>query len=197
MANRAQFTRRGFLTLRVRNDKFPVKAGRAQFVKHAFGLTALDESNDKRLRLYFDRFPDTREEAERFRGYLMGLNRNREFERANLHIQLEDIAEVDSHDHVLLQCADIVMGAMAFRLNDRHKEKLAQSRRRGKRTIAKEKLYKFILQQIRSIRPGFNPGVSTGGQSDPTIRLNSPYLHWCFTPYGAEYEPTKTKRGKN
>ena len=39
-----------------------------------------------------------------------------------------------------MQCLDIVLGAMAFRLNDMHKEKRPDTNRRGKRTIAKEKL---------------------------------------------------------
>ncbi len=43
----------------------------------------------------------------------------------------------------------IVLGAMAFRLNNGHKEKPVGQNRRGKRTIAKEKLYKFIYSRIR------------------------------------------------
>ena len=34
----------------------------------------------------------------------------------------------------------------------------------GKRTIAKEKLYKYILSEIRTIHPGFNIGVKTGAR---------------------------------
>ena len=80
-----------------------------------------------------------------------------------------DVAEVCSHDHVLLQCTDIVLGAMYFRLNNLHLEKPAGSRTRGKRTIAKEKLYKHINSQISSILPHFNIGVNFATTS-PTAR---------------------------
>jgi len=56
----------------------------------------------------------------------------------------DQIAEVKSHNHVLLQCVDIVLGAIQFRLNDLHKVTPEGKWRRGKRTIAKEKLYKMI-----------------------------------------------------
>ena len=39
---------------------------------------------------------------------------------------------------------------MAFRLNDKHKIKPPGQRTRGKRTIAKERLYKHISQRIRA-----------------------------------------------
>lgn len=52
------------------------------------------------------------------------------------------IAEVDSKNHVILQCIDIALGSMNFKLNNMDKEKMPNSNRCGKRTIAKEKLYK-------------------------------------------------------
>lgn len=54
------------------------------------------------------------------------------------------IAEVDSKNHVILQCIDIALGSMNFKLNNMDKEKMPNSNRCGKRTIAKEKLYKKI-----------------------------------------------------
>ena len=99
-----------------------------------------------------------------------------------LHIREGDVAEVCSHDHVILQCTDIVLGAMYFRLNNLHKEKPVGSRTRGKRTIAKEKLYKHINAQISNILPNFNIGMSTGsrGYQNPSWEL--PYSHWKFIP---------------
>lgn len=106
-----------------------------------------------------------------------------------------DIAEVRSHDHVLMQCLDLVLGAMAFRLNDMHLEKLPATRRRGKRTIAKEKLYKHICGHIRALRPGFNIGESTGTDGDYCNRWHHPYRHWRFVGRGSEFDATKSKRG--
>lgn len=168
-----------------------------QFIKHAFGLAFLDPRADgTQLRLYFDQFPDTREKAEQFKGYLHGLQANDRFRATRITIASEDITEVQSHEHVLLQCLDIILGAMAFRLNDRHKEKIPGTKRRGKRTRAKEALYKTILAEIRKLRPGFNIGVSTSTRGDLKNRWHDPYAHWLFVPSDAEYQGHLTKAGQ-
>jgi uncharacterized protein (DUF849 family) len=85
---------------------------------------------------------------------------------------------------------------MAFRLNDKHKEKLPEMKRRGKRTKAKEELYKMVLKQIRSIHPNFNIGVTTSIGGDIGRRWEDPYLHWCFQPQATVYEAKLSKRGQ-
>ena len=168
-----------------------------QFIKHALGLGFIPiVDHPTQIRLYFDQFPDTHEKIERFKGFLSGLSQNRQFREANIRINHEDITEVRSHEHVLLQCLDIVLGAMAFRLNDRHKDKPPGKKRRGKRTIAKETLYKTILAEIRQIHPNFNVGVTTRTSNDPRRRWQDPYLHWCFTPRSAVFDSRLTKRRK-
>ena len=159
-----------------------------QFIKHAYGLKYVPEPT--RLRLYFDTFPDTREKAEQFKGYLLGLTKMKGWQRIDVHC--EDITEVNSHDHVLLQCLDVTLGSMSFRLNDKHKAKPPGAYRRGKRTIAKEKLYKAILGEIRRIRPGFNIGVSTS-VNQLTERWSEPYLHWNFVPSQSRFNNHLTK----
>lgn len=159
-----------------------------QFVKHAFGLEHVTEN--LRLRLYFDQFPDTAEKSEQFKGFLMGLTKTKRWQ--TIDIKHEDITEVRSHDHVLVQCLDVVLGAISFRLNDKHKEIPKGAKKRGKRTVAKEKLYKFILSEIRNIRPGFNIGVSTSTRS-LSERWTLPYMHWAFLPSGDTFDPTLTK----
>jgi hypothetical protein len=77
---------------------------------------------------------------------------------------------------------DVVLGSMTFRLNDKHKEKIEGKNTRGKRTVAKEKLYKHINAHIRKIYPNFNIGATTGTQSDLTNYWKHPYRHWKFTP---------------
>jgi hypothetical protein len=168
-----------------------------QFIKHAFGLGYLPPAPIfTRLRLYFDQFPDTHEKAERFKGYLLGLQHSNLFQAARIQIGKEDITEVKSHDHVLLQCLDILLGAMAFRLNDKHKVKLAGKRYRGKRTIAKEALYKYILAEIYKIRPRFNVGMTTSDRGDVQNRWNDPYRHWCFVPKASVHNSSLTKIGQ-
>jgi hypothetical protein len=116
--------------------------------------------------------------------------------RNNILFQKEQIAEIDSKHHVLAQSLDIMLGAMQFRLNDKHLEKPAGQRTRGNRTIAKEKLYKYINKRIREMHPGFNIGVSTGTKGDIRNRWNHPYRHWLFVPNGAEVDLSKGKRKK-
>lgn len=160
-----------------------------QFIKHAYGLRYVPEPI--RLRLYFDTFPDTHEKAEQFKGYLLGLTKMKGWQ--SVDIRHEDITEVRSHEHVLLQCLDVTLGSMSFRLNDKHKAKPPGAYRRGKRTIAKEKLYKTILSEIRTIRPGFNIGVSTR-VDDLKDRWAAPYLHWSFVPSQSEFNSQLTKK---
>ena len=122
-----------------------------QFVKHSFGLQYISNLNPTRIRLYFDQFPRNNEKCEQFKEYIYGLQNTALFNGSNILIDKQDITEIRSHDHVLIQCLDVVLGAITFRLNDKHKEKIPGKRIRGKRTRAKEKLYKAILKEIRTI----------------------------------------------
>jgi hypothetical protein len=168
-----------------------------QFIKHAFGLQFIaSPPKGTALRLYFDQFPDTGEQVRQFKGYIQALEQASIFRKARIRLRPEDIAEVRSHDHVLLQCLDVVLGAMQFRLNDRHKHKPPGQNRRGSRTIAKEKLYRSILAEIRSIYPNFNIGMSTAQREGPVSRWTDPYRHWAFRPRDHNYQPEKTKAWK-
>lgn len=165
-----------------------------QFVKHAFGFAHMPPAEPMRhLRIYFDQFPDTGEQAAKFKGFIEALEHSREFRGVGLRIRKQDITEVSSHDHVLLQCLDVVLGSICFRLNDKHRAKPPGSRRRGSRTVAKDKLRKFILSRIQQIRPNFNIGITTGG--GPVERWEQSYRHWCFKPSEFEYDSSQTKRG--
>jgi hypothetical protein len=166
-----------------------------QFIKHAFGLSLADTvvpSELHRVRLYLDRLPDTKEKVAQFKRYLVGLNEYRQFKMGKVFIDPNQIAEIESHEHYVLQGLDIVLGSMQFRLNDVHLEKPEGSIVRGKRTIAKEKLYKHINRRIRQIYPRFNIGVSTSTQGDPHNRWQHPYRHWLFIPSDHELSPEET-----
>lgn len=162
-----------------------------QFIKHAFGLRyANDGIEPVSLRLYFDELPDTREKARQFKNYIRSLEENRQFQLAKILIPDSQIAEVKSHDHVVLQCLDVVLGAMQFYLNDGHKEKPEGQRRRGKRTVAKEKIYKHIRGHITIFHPNFNVGISTGKPNGILDLWQQPYRHWLFIP--SDYKKDKT-----
>lgn len=165
-----------------------------QFVKHAFGLRYIDKFSDRRrVRLYLDKMPDTREKVESFKDHIVALNKNPPITRTGLFFDKEQIAEINSKEHVLAQALDIVLGSIQFRLNDKHLEKPQDSARRGKRTIAKEKLYKHINKRVRGIYPNFNIGMNTSDRGDNSNRWNDPYRHWLFKPQGAGIDVSKGK----
>jgi hypothetical protein len=152
-----------------------------QFLKHAFGLHCSPvEAGGVGLRIYPDQLPDTSEKAEQFRSYIVALEKSPYFRARKISIIPENVIDVRSHDHVVLQCLDIVTGAMWFRLNDMHLEKVSP-RRRGKRTKAKERVYKHINSRIQAIYPRFNIGVSTA-RTKETSAWDHPYRHWLFVP---------------
>lgn len=165
-----------------------------QFLKHAFGLPFANRvSSPISVRLNLDQLPNNREQNATFKGYVLGLNLNPRFRAARVGFRADQIAEVRSHDHVLMQCLDVALGAICFRLNDKHKDKPAGERIRGKKTIAKEKLYKFLLGRIRGIRPGFNIGDTTGKDGDWSNLWNHSYRHWKFIPKDHDIDGTRDK----
>jgi hypothetical protein len=154
-----------------------------QFFKHIFGLQYSNPSREPiSLYILMDQLPDTKEKNEEFKRFIYNLQYQDIFWESNIHFNsLDDIGEAKSHDHVILQCLDVVLGAIEFRLNEKHKEIPEGKKRRGKRTRAKEALYKYINRRIRDIYPGFNIGITTG-ISTVKDRWNHPYRHWKFEP---------------
>ena len=165
-----------------------------QFFKHAFGLPYANDGQTRlKVRVNLDQLPTNAEQNAAFKSFILRLNHNPQFRKANVEFSDQQIAEVSSDDHVLMQCLDVVLGAMCFRLNNKHLEKPVGQQRRGKRTVAKENLYIFIAARIRAIYPGFNIGESTGTSGQLANRWNHPYRHWKFVPHEYEVDKSKTK----
>lgn len=166
-----------------------------QFIKWAFGLQyAGIPGEETRVHLRLDKMPTSREQVAQFKGFLAALNTNREFREAGIRFDRRRIVQIDSRRHALAQCLDLVLGSMAFRLNDRHKDKPEGARRRGRRTIQKELVYKHINKRIREFYPNFNIGVSTAQPNGAVDRWAHPYRHWCFVPRSSVRDDTLTKR---
>lgn len=82
-----------------------------QFIKNSFGLDFCNEFPNKnivQLKLYFDQLPDTIEKNNEFKEHILYLNNLFD---SNIFIKKEDIVEVNSKSHVILQCMDIILGA--------------------------------------------------------------------------------------
>lgn len=168
-----------------------------QFIKNSFGLDFCNEFPNKnivQLKLYFDQLPDTIEKNNEFKEHILYLNNLFD---SNIFIKKEDIVEVNSKSHVILQCMDIILGAMNFRLNDLHKVKVEGTNKRGKTTIAKEKLYKTILSHIKEIHPYFNIGISTTLNGYYRNLWYDPYRHWRFQTKGSKLDKSLTKKKDN
>lgn len=166
-----------------------------QFLKHGFGLQhcGTEHVGVKKVRLNLDQMPTSNEDTAQFKSFVESLRRNPEMRRAQVTFDIQQIAEVNSQEHDLLQCLDVVLGAMAFRLNNKHKAKPAGMHRRGKRTVAKEKLYRHISGRIRLIYPNVNIGESTGTQGELANRWYHPYRHWKLVPKNHERDFSKKK----
>lgn len=168
-----------------------------QFIKHAFGLMHCPKpkgQDDIALRLHFDWLPDTKEKNAQFKSYIAALSKQPNFKNHGIFIRPDNIAEVDSSSHVLMQCLDVVLGSMQFRLNNLHKVKPEGKYRRSKRTVAKEKLYKHINKRIDEIYPNFNIGVTTALRDGYKSIWQHPYRHWVFTPKDSKFDGSATKK---
>lgn len=157
-----------------------------QFIKHAFGLKHADHNPYQAVFVAIlpDKIPDTAEKIDRFKDYLCRIPGSAFMRGANLYIPRSSIGDVDSKQHVVLQGLDIILGSMCSKLNEKLKDIPPGKRRRGKRTVAKERLYKEINKEIRKIYPNFNVGTNTGCHYGPSDRWTHPYRHWLFTPAG-------------
>ncbi len=168
-----------------------------QLIKHAFGLMHCGVRGlDTRIILMLDDIPKNAESFESFKSYLQALSTFPKFSSQKVKLVSSDIHSVNSKSHAILQGLDIIMGAMQFRLNDKHKDIPVGKKRRAKRTIAKEEVYKHINNRIRSIYRNFNIGVSTATRDDITNRWSDPYRHWLFIPTEYEVVAGQGKGGK-
>lgn len=95
-----------------------------QLIKHAFGLMHSHQPDTtRRVTILLDEMPSHPDNVSSFKSYLASLSDFPNFRAAGVSIPRDGIAAVSSHQHVILQALDIVMGAMQFRLNDMHLEK--------------------------------------------------------------------------
>jgi uncharacterized protein DUF3800 len=164
------------------------------FVRHAFGL--VHSPRPARVRVYPDQMPLSASQFASFRGYVVRLSSRSEFRARGVTFAAEDVAQVVSHDHDILQCLDVVLGAMNFRLNDKHQDKPLNAKRRSAKTLARLKVYKHINKRIRDLYPNFNVGITTGHHGDRANRWHHAYRHWNFRAKNRVMLPGSKKKKK-
>ena len=168
-----------------------------QFIKHAFGLQyAVPDGDTASAQLLLDDVPHHPDKFRQFKEYLSGLSTFPKWSAVGMSIRFEDITDVDSKKHNILQALDVILGGMQSRLNEKHTKPQPPARRRSKRAKAKERVYATIRTRIQEIYPNFNVGVNTATPEGPHQRFSHPYRHWLFVPTNAILDPTRTKRSK-
>lgn len=148
-----------------------------QLLKNGLGLYHHNYDESVNVRFYIDRLP-FRSKSQEFRSYIANLS-NSYFMNKNIIIREDNIAEVDSKEHTLLQTLDIILGAMQFRLNRKHEYRDIPGKIPSK-TKAKIEVYKAINLKICEMKPNFNIGVSTGISGNTKKRWEDNYRHWLF-----------------
>lgn len=164
-----------------------------EFIKNAFGLQYCDMADGtKDVRLCLDEIPASGDQVAQFRRYLVNLNNDNAFRLNGIGFHESRIVEVKSDKEIPLQFLDLILGAICFRLNNKHLIKDPATGKRGVRTKLKEKLYKHINKKIREIRPNFNIGISTGITTN-SDKWSLPYSHWSFIPTSHIVDHTYSK----
>ncbi|RIJ24003.1 hypothetical protein D1224_07090 [Henriciella barbarensis] len=168
-----------------------------QFYKHAFGIKYCNPNSLDRVyfHIFPDQIPENGEKIRAFKSRVSSIPEAYDMRGINVTIPVRHINDIDSSEHVILQGLDIILGSVCAQLNGKLYVKPDGSRRRGKRTVAKEKLYRHINTEIRQIRPGFNVGVNTGTNLGPRDRWTDPYRHWLFKANDHAVDLTLAKRG--
>lgn len=166
-----------------------------QFIKHAFGLQhSVPQNGSASAQLLLDDVPANAEKFQQFKQYMSSLSAFPVWSRAHFSIAYEDITDVDSKKHNILQALDVVLGSMQSRLNEKHTKPVPPAKRRSKRARAKERVYKAIKNRVFDLYPNFNVGMSTATLEGPQMRFEHPYRHWLFVPSNAEIDPERTKK---
>lgn len=152
------------------------------FIRHAFALPYAGE--DIRLRLIFDELPENTKTRNEFKTYLISnLTHIPNADAKNaIIINRDSIEEVDSKKHIILQCADVIVGLIDFILNDSHNQLKVKS----KKWYAKNKLAEVLMDYIYQLHPGFELCTTTRPIRGINAWLDK-YRHFVYK---------KTKNGK-
>lgn len=145
------------------------------FIRHAFALPYAGE--DIRLRLIFDELPESAATRKEFKSYLISnlTHIPNEDAKNSVIIEQDSIEEVDSKKHIILQCADVIVGLIDFILNDPHNQAIDKSRK----WHAKHKLSEVLLDYIEQLHPNFELCTTTR----PTKGINAwldKYRHFVY-----------------
>lgn len=160
------------------------------FVVQGFGLPWHDENGAVEVELFPDQLPDNVDKRRAFREFLMRAHTFQRYETGS-QFRISEVADdVKSGHHIILQCVDFIIGAIGYRLNDRHRVK-QNNGRRSDGTRRKEGLYKGIYRALRKIDMGergtlaYSIGHSTGKGGEWANLWRHKFRQWDFRGPGA------------
>ena len=143
------------------------------FIKNAFNIFFANKNIS--LRLIFDDLPETKEQCDTFKQYLVEKINNNKSKRGlnSVTISASQIEEVDSTKHPILQCVDVIIGCIEFYLNTPRSQQIS------KRARAKFKVFDKIWLEISRINPEFNLTTTTTPIYSHKAWLK-PYAHFVY-----------------
>ncbi len=143
------------------------------FIKRAFSVFYAGE--DINLKIFMDELPEKLKINKSFKKHLIsGIIHAPENAQNKVSLYKGNIFEVDSKDHTVLQCIDVILGTIEFYINSTPEDLTSK---RGK---AKEDMFNFIYNNyIINLCPNFNFNISTG-YFNCLKAWNSPYKHLVF-----------------
>jgi len=164
------------------------------FITRAFGWQYAPFTKGEKvyLRLFLDKLPDQGETKETFKQFLSKIPETERFQNVRLVIPPDGISEIDSRKHRIAQAIDVIIGALGFRMNDFHKAKSC-GKMRGKRTRAKEKVYKVIQERLRDFGVK-NIGINTGLYGNWQRLWTDPIRLWRLKPRDYSIDSRWTKK---
>lgn len=118
------------------------------FVTYGFGLKFHDVG-DVRIEFLPDTLPDGPEKRASFRRFLMQAHTSNRFADGS-DFSIIRVSGVGEEHHMLLQCVDVIIGALGFILNDGHVV-ISGDGKNSEWTIQKENFARFIIDRLNGI----------------------------------------------
>lgn len=157
------------------------------FLKKAFSLFYAYE--DINLKIYFDELPESLSINKNFKKHLVSCFINASKDSSNkVSLYPSNIFEVDSKNHVILQCIDVILGTIEFFLNT------PDEQRTSKRALAKIEMFNHIYEHyITNLCENFSFDLSTG-YFNCRKAWKSPYKHFVYKKIKAPKSTTSLQR---
>lgn len=148
------------------------------FLRYSFALNY--SPSDINLRIMFDELPDKKSVNDDFKQHLIeNLNIKARFSTEHsVSLNLENIHEVDSRKHLVLQCVDVIVGILDYFCNSYISESYISSKKEMGRYMVMKYIFSFINEQ----NPLFEI-LETTPQLLSKKGWNLKYAHYLYKPY--------------